>query len=552
MRSQFPRVTLPILFFLFVALPAQGQMPSFSLDSNDPFLVEGAKLCMPPFMVLDGPGTTHTWFARSTGGTLDLTLHAITVNTSESGSVAMDVSGPSGTGSVSVGYPTSSPGSENVSTVSISGTAAGEIYQVDVTLNAPASGLAANHYRISATGSDLLGTSSPLATQAEHEPSTWVVAAQGESSITLDVSGTTTSPYSSGLVTATDAFGDPIAAFSLGAPPSSHPIPGPLTGAVSLHFDLNGHYVFNHGAQDGGIYVAWNASGQGNLSATLTRDGQPTGDSLEVTIGGQTESFVSGFAFPLPVGAYTVTVFDPVSGTTQVQEATITCDGEVILHFDFPADSSSGDEDNDGIDDGVDLCPATEMPEPNVPTVSLKSNRWMLGPDGDFLTIRKKEFTTTGSGGRSYSLEATRGCNCEQIIEALDKGDGHRKHGCSNSAMDEWVALVSAARVSSPTLQTAEMAALQAETPAEVVLDGSYPNPFNPRTTIRFALPDAQHVVLAVYDMVGRRVSVLADGVLSAGHHEAQFDAASLPSGMYLYKLSTISGTFVGTTILMK
>jgi hypothetical protein len=53
-------------------------------------------------------------------------------------------------------------------------------------------------------------------------------------------------------------------------------------------------------------------------------------------------------------------------------------------------------------------------------------------------------FDTALSSGvgpeRSYTLAETGGCSCEQIVDALGLGDGHRKHGCSISAMDEWIA----------------------------------------------------------------------------------------------------------------
>jgi hypothetical protein len=68
------------------------------------------------------------------------------------------------------------------------------------------------------------------------------------------------------------------------------------------------------------------------------------------------------------------------------------------------------------------------------------------------------------------------------------------------------------------------------------------PNPFNPSTIIRFALERETQVTLAVYDVAGRRVSMLLDGVLEAGEHRALWDGRdgrgrSLPSGVYLYRL---------------
>jgi glycosidase len=73
--------------------------------------------------------------------------------------------------------------------------------------------------------------------------------------------------------------------------------------------------------------------------------------------------------------------------------------------------------------------------------------------------------------------------------------------------------------------------------PGRVSLEPNYPNPFNPRTRIVFDLPSGMPVRLAVFDILGRRVALLSDGVMTAGRHEVDFDASGLPSGTYLYRL---------------
>ena len=97
---------------------------------------------------------------------------------------------------------------------------------------------------------------------------------------------------------------------------------------------------------------------------------------------------------------------------------------------------------------------------------------------------------------------------------------------------------------------TAEAAA--AATPDAFTLEPNYPNPFNPATTIAFSLPEESPVRLAVYDLTGRQVALLMDGVRAAGRHEVRFEAGELPSGTYLYRLQ--AGTFsqVRQLVLMK
>lgn len=74
--------------------------------------------------------------------------------------------------------------------------------------------------------------------------------------------------------------------------------------------------------------------------------------------------------------------------------------------------------------------------------------------------------------------------------------------------------------------------------PEEIVLEQNFPNPFNPSTTIAFSLSRAQTVSLTVYDVQGRVVAKIIDREQrSAGEHAVNWQAGSLPSGVYFYRL---------------
>jgi len=70
-------------------------------------------------------------------------------------------------------------------------------------------------------------------------------------------------------------------------------------------------------------------------------------------------------------------------------------------------------------------------------------------------------------------------------------------------------------------------------------LEQNYPNPFNPSTTIRFSIPRREHVTLKVFDVLGREVATLVDGVKDAGEHSVVWNATPVPSGAYFYRLTT-------------
>lgn len=93
---------------------------------------------------------------------------------------------------------------------------------------------------------------------------------------------------------------------------------------------------------------------------------------------------------------------------------------------------------------------------------------------------------------------------------------------------------------------------LESTLPKQIILDQNYPNPFNPETTIRFHLPETLLITLTVFDLLGRQVHVVHNGVLPAGAHNLTFDAARLPSGTYLYRLQTPRATRVRTMTLIK
>ncbi len=108
----------------------------------------------------------------------------------------------------------------------------------------------------------------------------------------------------------------------------------------------------------------------------------------------------------------------------------------------------NADGDQDGVTDALDVCPGTMIPE-GVPTVRLGTNRWALVDDDyEFDTKRPggKLMGPTGRGSRApslqFSTQDTAGCSCEQIIENLGLGNGHRKFGCSIGAMRNWVKMV--------------------------------------------------------------------------------------------------------------
>jgi pectate lyase len=85
--------------------------------------------------------------------------------------------------------------------------------------------------------------------------------------------------------------------------------------------------------------------------------------------------------------------------------------------------------------------------------------------------------------------------------------------------------------------------------PQDYILVQNYPNPFNPSTTIRFQLPNISYTIIKIYDLHGREVSVLAEGMQSDGIHQLRFDGSGLAAGPYFVRLK--AGSYMKTTKIL-
>jgi hypothetical protein len=74
--------------------------------------------------------------------------------------------------------------------------------------------------------------------------------------------------------------------------------------------------------------------------------------------------------------------------------------------------------------------------------------------------------------------------------------------------------------------------------PRQYRLDQNSPNPFNPATSISYALPAKVQVVVRVYDLLGRVIATLVNGVEEPGEHRVRWDAAGVPGGIYFCRLT--------------
>jgi len=102
------------------------------------------------------------------------------------------------------------------------------------------------------------------------------------------------------------------------------------------------------------------------------------------------------------------------------------------------------------------------------------------------------------------------------------------------------------------TFEYSDVVEAEVAAPVEFSLDQNYPNPFNPSTKITFRLAADSKVSLKVFDVLGQEVMTLINNDLAAGSHQVDFDASSLNSGVYFYKIEATANNGTNFTDVKK
>ena len=90
------------------------------------------------------------------------------------------------------------------------------------------------------------------------------------------------------------------------------------------------------------------------------------------------------------------------------------------------------------------------------------------------------------------------------------------------------------------------------ELPEDYSLQHSYPNPFNPTTTISFSIPEFGLTTITAYDLAGRELEILTNTSLNPGNYSIDWNADNLPSGVYLIRMDSGEFTQTQKVVLVK
>ncbi|MBE2257180.1 MAG: S8 family serine peptidase [Ignavibacteria bacterium] len=120
---------------------------------------------------------------------------------------------------------------------------------------------------------------------------------------------------------------------------------------------------------------------------------------------------------------------------------------------------------------------------------------------------------------------ATFGVDFESLKNAVGGASGSPQRRFLNAALD-YVDQISPTNIEDPL-----------SLPTVFELNQNFPNPFNPSTTIKFAIPKVSNVKLQVFDITGREIAVLLNDTKTPGYYEINFNASNLSSGVYFYRI---------------
>jgi hypothetical protein len=183
--------------------------------------------------------------------------------------------------------------------------------------------------------------------------------------------------------------------------------------------------------------------------------------------------------------------------------------------------------------------------------VGTAGDRAVFLETGDFLVGIDRGVTTYDRGGRQWAQSQLSGineCGGCQVQWAYVSND---KRYVIAAARD----MTNPSAIPGPGIAFYERVAgtfLSAESdpttgPSSFELLPAYPNPFNPSTSIPFQLGRGAHIRLEAFDLLGRRVAVVANAWHDAGRHFVSFDASGLASGLYMIRLTAVAGRNVHT-----
>ena len=192
-------------------------------------------------------------------------------------------------------------------------------------------------------------------------------------------------------------------------------------------------------------------------------------------------------------------------------------------------------------------------------SMSFNTNDYIPGyihrvPSGDIADVRSAGKYNNGTWtvefkrkyeGSEHDFNVAPGGMVDFAHEVFDNQGGD--HAIDSTPIDGKTYTLDFSNIAATSIERTDT-----EIPSSFELQQNYPNPFNPATTISFSIAETSFARLEIVNLLGQEVAVLMDEIAQPGHYTVDFDAQSLPSGVYYYRLVTDKFTASRSMMLMK
>ena len=273
-------------------------------------------------------------------------------------------------------------------------------------------------------------------------------------------------------------------------------------------------YSFNY-------FFDWYANPSGTVTVAVTYDGGATAQTLYSQVdatGNIGPSVISG-NFTTPASGSANTQLEITFNGNSFNNDNIFWDN-LCLEYVVPVELASFSADVNGTDAELSWITATETNNQG-----FDIERASLSQDWETIGFVPGFGTTTESKAYSYVDKKLNSGNYSYRLKQIDF-DG--------------------------SFSYSDVIEVEVVTPSTFALEQNYPNPFNPSTTIRFSIPVETEVRLSVFNALGQEVAEIINSRLKEGYHEVDFDAVSMTSGIYFYRLEADKFVDVKKMIIIK
>jgi hypothetical protein len=324
------------------------------------------------------------------------------------------------------------------------------------------------------------------------------------------------------------------------------------------NYDAPGTQIFN--VVHSSMWIPDSLPGGGNIISFNNREGQGTSMIVEITPptdanGNFIWSAGTAYGPATPTWSYTASGFysNHLGGCQRLPNGnTFICEATSGYLFEVDASGNTVWSYNRG----QEIARAVRYPEyySAFPWIPVELTSFNASIDGSSVTLNWMTATETNNSGFEIQ-RSSNNSDFSKIGFVSGKGTTTEiaKYSFDDKNLDNGKYYYRLKQIDfDGTFSVSDVVEVEINKRLDFTLYQNYPNPFNPATTIKYQIPNSSKVLLKVYNILGKEITTLVNETKEAGIHIVNFDASSLPSGVYIYKITSNESVQTKRMILVK